>query len=297
MRGDIGGERRGYRSPLREERAADTRRRIGTAALGLFTEHGFGATTVAAIAERSGVSVQTVYATFGSKGAILRAILAQWEENAHAADWRERIAAEPDPRGKLTAFAQWSAGLFSSSKAVIAAAQGAAGDPALLELRAEADGHRRAALDTLVGTREVEQRVAGRAEPQPGGRPGLDPDRGGVVPRSHRRLRLGRHGLCRVAGRHADQPVARTRAISPHAGGGTKAVTPSGTAPLRRTSAPSSVDRELYDPAPTTVASDVGEHHCSGELFGALSFGLRSGLLGSLYYVLRCYVRRSTLVS
>jgi AcrR family transcriptional regulator len=150
----VRGERR-YRSPLRQERAADTRRRIAAAALDLFAERGFGPTTVTAIAEHAGVSAQTVYATFGSKAAVLRALLAQMEENADAARWRERIAADPDPRGKLTAFAQWSAGLFASSKAVIAAAAGAANDPALLELRAEADGHRRAALDALVGTLEA----------------------------------------------------------------------------------------------------------------------------------------------
>jgi AcrR family transcriptional regulator len=147
-------ERR-YTSPLRQERAADTRRRIATAALDLFTEGGPGGTTVAAIAERAGVSAQTVYATFGSKGAILRALLSQMEEDADAARWRERIASEPDPRLKLTAFAQWSAGLFASIKPVIAAAQGTAGDPALLELRDEANGHRRAALDALVGTIEA----------------------------------------------------------------------------------------------------------------------------------------------
>ena len=59
-----------------EERAADTRRRITTAALDLFTEHGFGA-TITAIAERAGVAPQTIYATFGTKGAILQALLAQ----------------------------------------------------------------------------------------------------------------------------------------------------------------------------------------------------------------------------
>ena len=150
---DLHGERR-YRSPLRQERAADTRRRIASAALDLFGEHGFGGTAVTAIAERAGVSVQTVYATFGSKGALLRALLDQMEENADAARWRERIAADPDPRGKLTAFAQWSAGLFASSRAIIAAGQGAS-DPAILELRAEADGHRRAALDSLVGALEA----------------------------------------------------------------------------------------------------------------------------------------------
>jgi AcrR family transcriptional regulator len=154
VRAEVRGERR-YRSPLRQERAADTRHRIEAAARDLFTESGFVGTTIAAIAERAGVSAQTVYATFGSKGALLRALLAQMEENADAARWRERIATEPDPRLKLTAFAQWSAGLFASSKAVIAAAQGAASDPALLELRDEANGHRRAALNALVGTLEA----------------------------------------------------------------------------------------------------------------------------------------------
>ena len=154
MQADVRGERR-YRSPLRQERAADTRYRIETAARDLFTESGFVGTTIAAIAERAGVSAQTVYATFGSKGALLRALLAQMEEDADAARWQERIATEPDPRLKLTAFAQWSAGLFASSKAVIAAAQCAASDPALLELRDEANGHRRAALDGLVGALEA----------------------------------------------------------------------------------------------------------------------------------------------
>ena len=211
----------GYRSPLRKERAADTRRRIAAAALELFTERGFGGTTVAAIAERAGVSAQTVYATFGSKGAILRALLAQMEENADAAGWRERIATESGPRGKLTAFAQWSAGLFASSKAMIAAAQGAASDPALLELRAEADGHRRAALDALVGTLEVSAALRAGLSRSQAVEPGLDPDRGGAVPRSHRRLRLARRRLCRVAGRAADQPVARAQAMSPGNGAGT----------------------------------------------------------------------------
>ena len=105
MRSEIGGERRvGYRSPAAQGARRRHRRRIATAALGLFTEHGFGGTTVAAIAEQAGVSAQTVYATFGSKAAILRAMLAQMEENTDAAGWRERIAAEPGPRGKLTAF-------------------------------------------------------------------------------------------------------------------------------------------------------------------------------------------------
>lgn len=141
-----------YRSPLRAERAADTRRRIAAAALELFTEHGFGGATLAAIAGRAGVAPQTIYATFGTKAAILQALLARLEENAGAPEWRDRIAAEEDPAAKLAAFAQWTAAMLATSKATITAAQGAIGDPAIQELRAEADAHRRQALTALVGS-------------------------------------------------------------------------------------------------------------------------------------------------
>ncbi len=141
-----------YRSPLRDQRAADTRSRIATAARDLFTERGFAGTTVSSIAERAGVSAPTVYATYGSKGAIVRALLTQFEVDADADEWWARIEAEDDPRRKLAAFAQWSSALFSSSKAVIAAAQGAASDPAIVELRDQGNDHRRQGLKSLLAS-------------------------------------------------------------------------------------------------------------------------------------------------
>jgi AcrR family transcriptional regulator len=141
---------RRYRSRLREDRAADTRRRIAIAARELFTQHGFAGATVAGIAERAGVSAPTVYATFGSKGGVLRALLAQLEEDADAAGWRARIDAEPDPHRKLDAFAAWTTAMFSTSRAVIAAAQGASDDPAMTQLRRQGDQHRREALRRLL---------------------------------------------------------------------------------------------------------------------------------------------------
>lgn len=141
-----------YRSPLRAERAADTRSRIAVAARELFVAHGFGGTTVAAIAERAGVAPQTVYATFGSKGAIIGALLVQMEEDADAARWRDRIAAATEPNSRLVAFAEWTRSMFSTSKAMIAAAQGAAGDPAIVDLRRQGDLHRREALEGLIAT-------------------------------------------------------------------------------------------------------------------------------------------------
>jgi AcrR family transcriptional regulator len=139
-----------YHSPLRVQRAAETRRRIAAAALELFAARGFSGTTVASIAKRAGVAAPTVYATFGSKGAIVRALLTQMEDNADVAQWGARIAAEPDPELKLEAFARWSRVLFSTSKAVIAAADGAVSDPAIVELRDEGNRHRREGLREVV---------------------------------------------------------------------------------------------------------------------------------------------------
>lgn len=83
--GGHGEKQRRYRSPLRDERAADTRQRIATAALELFAEHGFTATSVASIANRAGVSAQSVYAVYGTKGAVLSALLARLEDEAGVA--------------------------------------------------------------------------------------------------------------------------------------------------------------------------------------------------------------------
>ena len=60
---------------LRAERATITRNRIARAARILFTDRGYGATTLVAIAAEAGVAVQTVYAVYGSKANILRTLL------------------------------------------------------------------------------------------------------------------------------------------------------------------------------------------------------------------------------
>lgn len=112
---------------------------------------GFAGSTIAGIAQRAGVSVQTVYATFGSKAAIVRALLSQFEAAADVGVWRERIEQSSDPQTILRTFAQWTTTILSTSRETIAAVQGAAADPAIVELRNEGDRHRRAALTTLIG--------------------------------------------------------------------------------------------------------------------------------------------------
>ncbi len=65
---------RSYRSPLREEQARQTQRRILDAAYALLLEQGYTATTMAGVAAAAGVSAQTVYKTFGSKPALVKRV-------------------------------------------------------------------------------------------------------------------------------------------------------------------------------------------------------------------------------
>ena len=51
-----------------------TRTRIAQAGRRLFGSQGYGATTLAAVADEAGVAVQTVYAVYGSKAEILRTL-------------------------------------------------------------------------------------------------------------------------------------------------------------------------------------------------------------------------------
>lgn len=65
-------KKRRYDATRRREAARETRQTIVTAARGLFLERGYGATTMAAIAEAAGVSHETVYATLGPKPVLFR---------------------------------------------------------------------------------------------------------------------------------------------------------------------------------------------------------------------------------
>ena len=60
-----------YHSELRQQQAAATRQAIIDAGRAAFIEKGYAGTTVAEIAARAGVAVPTVYASVGSKAAIL----------------------------------------------------------------------------------------------------------------------------------------------------------------------------------------------------------------------------------
>ena len=67
--------RRAYRSPRREQQAAETRAMVVAAAARLFGERGWAATGMRDVARAAGVSVETVYAGFRSKGDLLLAAI------------------------------------------------------------------------------------------------------------------------------------------------------------------------------------------------------------------------------
>jgi AcrR family transcriptional regulator len=67
--------KRTYSTALRQEHAQITKNRILDAASRLFVESGYSSVTVEDIAREAGVAYQTVYAAFGTKLAVARAII------------------------------------------------------------------------------------------------------------------------------------------------------------------------------------------------------------------------------
>ena len=99
--------RRRYDSPRRREQAAATGRDILEAARRLFEQHGYAATSVAAIATEAGVSLKTVYLAFGTKRGVLlglwHLLLRGDEEPVPVGErpWFRAVLEEPDPERQL----------------------------------------------------------------------------------------------------------------------------------------------------------------------------------------------------
>ena len=116
----------------RRQRAEATQRRIAKAAYALFCEQGYAGTTMAQIAEASGVAVQTVYFTFHTKPALLsRAyeVAVGGEEVPVAPDlqpWHGAMRAEPEITAALRAFVTGSGEILRRVTPLYFAARAAA---------------------------------------------------------------------------------------------------------------------------------------------------------------------------
>jgi AcrR family transcriptional regulator len=104
--------RRRYDSRRRREQARQTRRAILEAARRLFLDRGYPGTTVVAVAEAAGVSVETVYKAFGNKAGLVKGVFdvaIVGDDEPIPMLQRElvaRIGAEPDPRRKLLMYGE-----------------------------------------------------------------------------------------------------------------------------------------------------------------------------------------------
>jgi len=147
----------------RQRQAQETRNLIVAAAQALFLEQGYICTTIETIAERAGVATSTVYAIFGSKRGILRAIRDAWHERTHIREVLTNSQPSSNPEERLEQLAEATRKQWEMGAEVTAIYTGAAAaDP-----RAAAE-----LTQALVGRREGLQSFSKSLETHL--RPGLD---------------------------------------------------------------------------------------------------------------------------
>jgi AcrR family transcriptional regulator len=110
----------------RQRQAEATKDQIARAARALFAEHGYAATTIAAIATAADIPVQTVYSALGSKARILERITGQWMAESQTVPLAEAYLREPDPREQLRLLAALNRRQLDLGSDVIAIYQEAA---------------------------------------------------------------------------------------------------------------------------------------------------------------------------
>ncbi|MEV0732496.1 TetR family transcriptional regulator [Polymorphospora sp. NPDC050346] len=112
--------RRRYDSLRRTAQALETRADVARAARRLFVEQGWAATTVRDVAREAGVSVPTVYAVYGNKAGLTRALADAADLSADVPlQLAELEAAEKDPRRQLAAMVGFDRRLYERAGDVI----------------------------------------------------------------------------------------------------------------------------------------------------------------------------------
>lgn len=154
---------RAYHSPRRTQQANATRSAILDAARATFVERGYAASSIVGIARSASVSAETIYATFGTKRAVLAALvevsIAGDDEPVAILDrdWVRELRTEPDRRRRIEILAR-NGRLILERRARIddVVHSAAAADPeirSLLEsVRAERHAGQRALLEIVAGS-------------------------------------------------------------------------------------------------------------------------------------------------
>lgn len=149
---------RPYDSTRRREQAAQTRMRVIDAAQALFTERGYAATTMEAIATAAGVATDTVYASFGTKRGVLQVLTnvrAAGDDRPIAIPDREEpqaVRAERNQKRQIARFAGDIASRIERARPVDDIIRGAAAvDPQVADLRSRQQKTRYQNLRLFVG--------------------------------------------------------------------------------------------------------------------------------------------------
>lgn len=111
--------RRPYSSPIRQAQADATRRAIVGAARKVFSASGYAAATIDAVAAEAQVSVPTVYAIFGSKAALLSAVVADGGSDSDIRALAERALSLTDPRRRLAQAARVVRTIIERERAIL----------------------------------------------------------------------------------------------------------------------------------------------------------------------------------
>ncbi len=147
------------RVPLRQRQALETRRAIAHAARSLFAERGYAATSIEVVAQEAGVADRTVYATFGTKKAILAAICEEWLSEAGVMETVAEGLAERDLRRRLALVAYSSRRQWESERGVRSMLEGAAAsDSEVARMLAGWRSDRARSLHAIVGGLESDLR-------------------------------------------------------------------------------------------------------------------------------------------
>jgi AcrR family transcriptional regulator len=118
----------------RARQAEATRIHVARTARRLFAEHGYGGTTVSAIAAAAKVPEQTIYSSLRSKAGILEQIRTLWIEESDTQRQHDQALAQPDPARRLRMAAHWHRQQMELGSDVIAIYEEAARtDPAMEE--------------------------------------------------------------------------------------------------------------------------------------------------------------------
>jgi TetR/AcrR family transcriptional regulator, regulator of cefoperazone and chloramphenicol sensitivity len=140
------------RTTLHERQTALTRSVILDVARRQFADRGYAAAAVRPIAQEAGISLQTLYSTFGSKQGLLLALVDTVREQTGGAEAREHVVRSDDPDELIERAASLRRRILEvCGDIIVTFREGAAGDPDVAAAYDAGQRRMREGLDRVCG--------------------------------------------------------------------------------------------------------------------------------------------------